>query len=585
VRVLLIALAGWLIAGLVVAGPASAHAELVSTTPGDGAQLDQAPGKVTLQFSEAVSLGAGYVRVLDGAGDRVDTGDATVLDDTVTLPLRGDLTDDGYLVTYRVISADSHPVSGAFGFVVGQGRPVDASIADAADTTDPLVTGLTVVARWLGYAGLALGLGIPAFLLLCWPTGWDDDRPRRLALGGAAAIAVGGLLAFLLQGPYTAGTGLGGLVDPTLIGTTASSAFGITLLVRVGLALVLLSVLTAAPRREAVAVGVVVAAGLVVATAAVGHPVAGPSPVLAVTITAIHVAAMALWTGGLVALLAGLLRPGVRARDLGTALPRFSGLALGSVVALVLTGIVQAVREVGTPSALFGSTYGWVLVAKIAVLLVVLGAAGISRVWVQQHLGAPRPHRSPRRIPAQAFAAHGDTGTAPEPEDVDEAADARATAQAEAAVADVRAFRRSVLLEAGLLAVVLALSAVLTGTAPARAAVAQPFDATLQLEGAAGADGSSVQISVDPAQVGPNTMHVYLFDAKGTLTQPAEIRVTIAEQQQQIGPLEVELAPAGPGHYVADGLDIPGAGTWTLVVAVRLDEFTATTARTSFPVR
>ena len=80
-------------------------------------------------------------------------------------------------------------------------------------------------------------------------------------------------------------------------------------------------------------------------------------------------------------------------------------------------------------------------------------------------------------------------------------------------------------------------------------------------------------------------MHVYLFDAKGTLTQPAEIRVTIAEQQQQIGPLEVELAPAGPGHYVADGLDIPGAGTWTLVVAVRLDEFTATTARTSFPVR
>jgi copper transport protein len=347
---------------------------------------------------------------------------------------------------------------------------------------------------------------------------------------------------------------------------------------------VLLSVLGVAPRREAVAIGVGVAAGLVVATAAVGHPVAGPSPVLAVTITAIHVAAMALWIGGLVALLAGLLRPGVRARDLGTALPRFSSLALGSVVALVLTGIVQAVREVGTPSALFASAYGWVLVAKIAVLLVVLGAAGISRVWVQQHLGAPR-HRSPRRITAQAFAAHGDAGGAPEHADVDDAADARAAAQAEAAVADVRAFQRSVLLEAGLLAVVLALSAVLTGTAPARAAVAQPFAATLQLEGAAGADGSNVQVSVDPAQVGPNTMHVYLFDAKGTLTQPAEIRVTLAEQQQQIGPLEVDLAPAGPGHYVADGLDIPGAGTWTLVVAVRLDEFTATTARTSFPVR
>jgi copper transport protein len=583
-RVLLIALAGWLLTGLVLAGPASAHAELAATTPGEGAQLDEAPAEVTLQFTEPVSLGSGYVRVLDGSGERVDTGDPAVLDDTVTLPLRADLPDDGYLVTYRVISADSHPVSGAFGFVVGEGQPVDAGVADAAEDSDPLVTGLTAVARWLGYAGLALGLGVPAFLLLCWPAGWDADRPRRLALLGAALIAAGGLLAFLLQGPYTAGTGLGGIVDPTLIGATASSSFGITLLVRVGLALLLLAVLRAAPRRAALNLGVVVAAGLVVTTAAVGHPVAGPSPALAVAITAIHVAAMTLWTGGLAAMLAGLLRPGVRAGDLGAALPRFSGLALGSVVALVLTGVVQAVREVGSPTALFGTTYGWVLVAKVAVLVVVLGAAGVSRVWVQQHLGAPRPRRSPRRLTAHAFAATGDAEASAEPGEVDEAAGARAAAQAEAAVADVGPFRRSVVLEAGLLAVVLALSAVLTGTAPARSAAAEPYAATLEMQGSADAAGS-VQVSVDPARPGPNTLHVYLFDSSGRLTQPADIRVTITEQQQEIGPIEVDLAPAGPGHYVAEGLDIPGAGTWTLVVAVRLDEFTATTARTSFPVR
>ncbi len=249
----------------------------------------------------------------------------------------------------------------------------------------------------------------------------------------------------------------------------------------------------------------------------------------------------------------------------------------------MLTGVVQAVREVGSPTALFATTYGWVLVAKVALLLVVLGAAGVSRVWVQQHLGAPRPRSSPRRLTAHAFAATGEAATGPE--EVDEAADARAAAQAEAAVADVGPFRRSVLLEAGLLAVVLALSAVLTGTAPARSAVAQPFAATLELQGSTGPDGSSVQVSVDPARPGPNTLHVYLFDGSGRLTQPADIRVTIAEQQQEIGPIEVELAPAGPGHYVAEGLDVPGAGTWTLVVAVRLDEFTATTARTTFPVR
>ena len=61
--------------------------------------------------------------------------------------------------------------------------------------------------------------------------------------------------------------------------------------------------------------------------------------------------------------------------------------------------------------------------------------------------------------------------------------------------------------------------------------------------------------------------------------------MTLTEASQQIGPLDVDLQPAGPGHYVGDGMTIPGAGTWTLAVTVRLDEFTATTASTDFPVR
>ena len=119
---------------------------------------------------------------------------------------------------------------------------------------------------------------------------------------------------------------------------------------------------------------------------------------------------------------------------------------------------------------------------------------------------------------------------------------------------------------------------------PARSAVADPVDVTLPLQGATGADGT-VQLSLDPARPGPNTMHLYLFDADGRLTQPAELRVTLTEEQQQIGPLEVELSPAGPGHSVAEGLDIPGAGTWTLLVTARFDEFTATSARTTVAVR
>ncbi|MCW2698265.1 MAG: copC, partial [Modestobacter sp.] len=152
--------------------------------------------------------------------------------------------------------------------------------------------------------------------------------------------------------------------------------------------------------------------------------------------------------------------------------------------------------------------------------------------------------------------------------------------------AEVRSLRRSVLLEVAGAVVVLALSAVLVGTPPARAAIATPVEVTLPLQRAGGgAAGGDVLVSVAPASPGPTTLHVYLYDADGELTQPREVHVTLAERQQQIGPLEVDLAGAGPGHYVGDGTVLPTAGTWTLTVSVRLDEFTAATASTVFAVR
>jgi copper transport protein len=258
----------------------------------------------------------------------------------------------------------------------------------------------------------------------------------------------------------------------------------------------------------------------------------------------------------------------------------WSRLAFGAVVALVVSGTVQAVREVGSPDALGSTTYGRVLIAKLVLVLVLLGAAGVSRVWVQQRLGMRRTRPAARRsVTAHAFAAPADEDAGP-----DEQAVARAQQQAEGAVEHVPALRRSVLIEAGIAAVILALTAVLVGTPPARSAIAEPVDAVLPLQGSAGPEGS-VQVSVDPARPGANTLHVYLFDDTGQLTQPAGIRVTLTEDQQGIGPLEVDLQPAGPGHYIGDGVSIPGAGTWTLAVSVRLDEFTATTASTDFPVR
>ena len=196
-------------------------------------------------------------------------------------------------------------------------------------------------------------------------------------------------------------------------------------------------------------------------------------------------------------------------------MPRYSRLAFVSVAALVVSGTVQAVREVESPTALFVTAYGWVLVAKLVLVAVVLAAAGVSRVWVQQRLGVRRSRPGGRRsLTAHAFAA------ADEPHAVERPRRPRGQVQSESAADHVPALRRSVLVELAVAAVVLALSAVLVGLPPARAAVAQPVDALLPLQSGSGPSGS-VQVSIDPARPGGNTMHLYLFDDTGQLTQPA----------------------------------------------------------------
>lgn len=586
-RFLLLLVTGWFLAGVVTAGPAAAHAALVSTEPGESARLETAPTEVTLTFSEEMTLGAGYARVLTADGERVDTDDASVDGAVVTIPLRPDLADGGYLVTYRIVSDDSHPVQGAYSFVVGEGELVAAS-ADGP-VADRLVEGAQQVARTAGFAGIAFAIGVPALVLLCLPGGWSSHRLRRLSTWGAGTAAGTAVLLFLLQGPYTAGSGFGSLLDPSLMSTTAASTAGWALLARAVLAVALLFALRPAWRREGppevpeLAAAGVCAVGLALSTAATGHAVAGSWPALAIGVTTVHVVAMSVWLGGLVAMLVVVLRPYEEDADFAEAMRRFSRVAFVAVAALVVTGILQSVRELGSPTALVDTVYGRLLMAKLTFFVVVLGAAGVSRVWVQQRLGVRRPPAGRRtRVTAHAFAATTADGR-PDDEQ-DETVAARDRVQSDSARDQLPSLRRSMLVEAVLGAAIVLVSAVLVGTPPAKAIAVDPVDVTMQLEGSSGEAGS-VQVTVAPAQAGSNVLSLYLYDEEGRATQPEDIRVAIAEEQQEIGPLDVEIAAAGPGRYVAQDMTVPTAGTWRLTVTVRLDEFTATTASTTFAVR
>lgn len=249
-RWLLLLLAGWGLAVMLTAGPAAAHATVSRSTPADGADLARAPAAVSITFDEPVGLQPGYVQVIDDTGRRVDTGPATHPDGdgtTVAVALRTDLAGSaGYLVSYRVVSADSHPVSGVIRFTVGGGDPVGAAPATAA--TSSVVSTLLDLSTTVQYLGLALAGG--GWLLISRRAGGlDSPRGRDVVRVGAVLAAVATLAQLALQGPYTAGTGASHAFDGTLWRDTLATAYGRWHLIDVAALLVLLGGSLLLPRR------------------------------------------------------------------------------------------------------------------------------------------------------------------------------------------------------------------------------------------------------------------------------------------------------------------------------------------------
>lgn len=542
VVVLLLVLVG-LVAG---AGAAFAHATLVTSSPGNGDVLPEAPSTVSVELSEPVTLGAGYLRVLDADGERVDTGNPTVKGSTVSVALPAGLPDGGYVATFRVISADSHPVSGAISFAVGDASPpqIDSrgtQIGGASD--DPAVAVLYPVVRWAGYLGVAL-VAAGVLLALLDPAMWRLRAVRRWSWAGFDAALASTVLGALLQGPYAAGRGIGSLVDPALLSATLETEAGRMAAVRL-IALGVLGVLLwewfAAPReRRALTCSAGACVALCALTlAASGHAVAEPASWLTIPLQTVHLAAGVSWVGGLALLIAAVLRqPGsgeaddVSAAERGAVVRRFSTVAAWLVAAIVVTGVVAAFVRVGSWGALTGTSYGRLLMGKSALLAVGLVAAMFSR----------RLLRDPE-----------------EP--------------------TLRALRRPVVVEAIAGAGAIALAAVLVATPPARDSYRVARDAQVSFD-----NGYRAQISLDPARQGSNAMHVYLFDRSGQLAQIEEATVTVRDDAAQIGPLEVDARNVGQGHFIASGVELPASGRWTVSVTFTEPGFGAVTAEGSIDV-
>jgi copper transport protein len=521
------------------AGPAGAHASLVAVDPPDGAKLDEGPAQVRLTFNEAVSVSLGGVRVLSAEGDRVDAGAATVAGNVVTVGLRSGLADGTYVVAYRIVSEDGHPVRGGSVFGVGSGD-VDASalgrVADpGADHEWEIVGG---IARGLAYAGTLLAAGGVVFLLAAHDGGAERAQLVRIVRAAAVVGGLAGLVALPIQAALGTGEGPGSLFDKGVLGEVASEGLGLSIGLAV-IGLVLLSV--AIDRRPPVAlVGAAVAAGSFAAT---GHTRSGSS-VVATLADVVHLLVVATWAGGLVLLWRTLrarrVVPPQHPKATGRVALRFSNLATVGVVGAGASGLVLSWNEVRSIDNVSGTHYGTALLVKLGLVALVALIGAYNRF---------------RLVPAF---------------------------EAGKATAALAQLRRTVVAEVALVAAVITATTVLVIVTPARTAVAGgPVERIVEM-----GDLGSIQLVVAPARAGFNEIHLYMYDPDD---RPADLADTLTMELSlpaaQLGPIEREATRAGPAHLQLNGDDLAVAGDWTIELKLRVDRFTEVTGETTVPVR
>lgn len=378
---------------LATAAPADAHAALTDSDPKRGAVVAKAPDQVSLTFSEKVAMSDGSVRVLDPAGKRADTGKTTDLGSTTYgVKLKPGLPDGTFTVAYQVVSADSHPIAGAFTFSIGAPSDTKVALPDQ-EVGGGLVGTLYDTARYLSYAGFIVVVGGAAFVLGCWPRGAGVRPLQRLVVSGWLTLTGATLATLLLRAPYTGSGKLADAFDLAKLGDVLQTKTGAALVSRLLLlaaaALFIAVLFGAYDKREdpkekrdlafGLAVGGgVVAIGIAATWALAEHASTGIQAGLAMPVDVLHLLAVAVWLGGVVALLLCLYRaPLIDAN----AVRRFSGVAFGSVVALAGTGLYQSWRQVGSWTALVETDYGQLLLIKVGLVVVLVGIASVSRRW------------------------------------------------------------------------------------------------------------------------------------------------------------------------------------------------------------
>ncbi len=510
---------------------AQAHAVLLETTPAAGAVVASAPAAVVLRFDGPVRpIAVQLLRAEDDVALALPPVEA--IDTRLSLPLSHGLPDGSYVLSYRVTSADGHPVAGSFVFSVGAAP--GAAIGAPVDLYDAGWQWFGVAARSLWYGTLLLAAGLALFCtLIRVPPDLAPRLEHTLVWVAIAGLASGPLLLAAEGGGLLGGPPRSLLSGEVWRLAAGSSVFWSVLSAAAGLGLIILG----RSHRPALLAGALLVA---LSFGVSGHAATAGPRWLTLPALTLHALSAAFWVGALWPLLT-LLRRAEATR----LLQAFSTLAVPAVACLILAGVVLGVLQLEAWSALVTTDYGQRLLAKLALVAGLLGLAALNRLLLTPALG---------RAPA-----------------------------------DTRWLRLTIGTELALAAGVVVLTASLGAVPPPRALA-------LQAAADRGADGAQADFATyaavqgfhlvlvaTPATAGANRIDLYFADADGQPAKAMAAELSAALPERNVEALHFDALPVEAGHFRADAR-LPLPGDWQLRADFLIDDFTKLGFRTRIVV-